>query len=97
MYIFLDDPELCIERVKTRVVKGGHDVPKEDIVRRYYRSKSNFWNNFTSIADEWIIFYNGGEGFQQVALGNSLEYNIENPILFNIFKTIKNEGHGTSG
>ena len=87
IYIFLDNPELCVERVKTRVVKGGHDVPEEDIIRRFYRSKSNFWDNFTSIANEWIMFYNGDEGFQQVALGNRSEYNIENPILFNIFET----------
>ncbi len=96
IYIFLDDPELCVERVKTRVVKGGHDVPEKDIVRRFYRSKLNFWDNFTSIADEWIMFYNGDEGFQQVALGNRLEYNIENPILFNIFKTNKIKGDETS-
>ena len=31
IYIFLDDPKLCIERVRYRVTKGGHDVPEEDI------------------------------------------------------------------
>jgi len=88
IYLFLDNPELCIERVNIRVIKGGHDVPIEDIVRRFYRSKNNFWNNFINIADSWILLYNGEEGFQQVAIGNQDEYSIENPILFNQFKSI---------
>lgn len=29
IFIFLDSEALCIERVKTRVRKGGHPVPKE--------------------------------------------------------------------
>lgn len=89
IYIFLDNAELCIERVKTRVIKGGHHVPEEDIVRRFYRSKENFWNNFTVLSDNWILLYNGEEGFQQVAIGNKEEYSIENVILFNLFKSIK--------
>jgi predicted ABC-type ATPase len=89
IYIFLDNPQLCIERVKTRVIKGGHDVPEEAIVRRFYRSKNNFWNSFTLLADNWILLYNGEEGFQQVAIGNEDEYSIENQILFNTFLEIK--------
>ena len=65
IYIFLDSPNLCINRVKTRVIKGGHDVPEEDIKRRFYRSKYNFWHNFTKLSDKWIMLYNGEEGFQQ--------------------------------
>ena len=92
IYIFLDNPDLCIDRVKSRVLKGGHHVPKNDIIRRYYRSKINFWNNFTKLADNWTLFYNGEEGFQRVAIGESKEYSIENPIIFKIFNSTKNEG-----
>lgn len=37
-YIATTDPAINIERVKARVLKGGHDVPKEKIISRYYRS-----------------------------------------------------------
>ena len=70
-------------------MKGGHNVPIIDIIRRYYRSKNNFWNNFTQLADNWHLFYNGEEGFQQVAIGKNEEYSIENPVLFNQFNNIK--------
>jgi len=94
IYLFLDDPKLCIERVNIRVLKGGHNVPIEDIVRRFYRSKNNFWNNFTDLADSWSLIYNGDKGFQQVAIGEGQEqeYSIENPELFKKFKNISNEG-----
>ena len=88
IYIFLDDPKLCIERVRTRVLKGGHDVPAEDIIRRFYRSKKNFWNNFIGIVDSWLLLYNGEDGFQQVAIGNKEEYSVENPMLFNLFNSL---------
>ena len=43
VFIFLKSPEMCIARVRNRVMAGGHHVPAEDIVRRFYRSKHNFW------------------------------------------------------
>lgn len=37
-YVATADPQLNITRVKRRVRQGGHDVPEEKIVSRYYRS-----------------------------------------------------------
>lgn len=37
-FICTQDPEINIMRVKNRALKGGHDVPNEKIVKRYYRS-----------------------------------------------------------
>ncbi len=85
IYIFLDDPKLCVERVRYRVSKGGHDVPEEDIIRRYYRSKDNFWTEFKDLCDKWYLLYNSEEGFIRVAIGDQNEYEIENPLLFDLF------------
>jgi len=86
IYIFVDDEAICVQRVKNRVLKGGHDVPLKDIIRRFGRSKKNFWQNFTKLANEWNLFYNGEEGFQIVATGNLKRYSVENDFLFSIFK-----------
>ena len=86
IYIFVDDEAICVQRVRNRVLKGGHDVPLVDIIRRFGRSKKNFWQNFTKLANEWTLFYNGEEGFQIVATGNLEQYSIENAVLFSIFK-----------
>lgn len=58
-YSFLSNCMTCIERVEKRVKNGGHNVPKEDIVRRYYKSIVNFWDKYRFIADRWNLFYNG--------------------------------------
>ncbi len=33
VFLYLRSPEVCIARVRNRVMAGGHDVPEEDIIR----------------------------------------------------------------
>ncbi|HXU39816.1 MAG TPA: AAA family ATPase [Blastocatellia bacterium] len=40
-YAGLSSPRLHIERVQARVRRGGHDIPAEDIYRRYEHSRLN--------------------------------------------------------
>lgn len=40
-YVGLDGPQLHIDRVRSRVARGGHDVPEETIRRRYDSSRLN--------------------------------------------------------
>ena len=40
-YVGLAGPEQHIERVHARVLQGGHDIPEQDIRRRYDRSRLN--------------------------------------------------------
>jgi len=40
-YAGLSSPELHLARVKSRVKKGGHDIPEADIRRRYEHSRLN--------------------------------------------------------
>ena len=58
-YTFVDSPEVCIARIEGRVKKGGHFIPPEDVRRRYYRSKKNFWQKYSEEADYWVLCYNG--------------------------------------
>ena len=67
IYSYLDSPLMCENRIKIRVLNGGHDIPKEDIIRRFYRSKENFWNLYKDIVDEWNLFYNGLSEYTFVA------------------------------
>jgi predicted ABC-type ATPase len=58
-YVILDSPDRNVERVKLRVAKGGHDVPKDRIVARYSRSLDQLpW--FLEQADQASIFDNSG-------------------------------------
>lgn len=57
VYVGTDNLAINMERVKTRVLKGGHDVPLEDQVRRYPRSYKNLPRAF-ALADEGAVLDN---------------------------------------
>ena len=67
IYSYLDNPDFCENRIKVRVLNGGHDIPHDDIVRRFYRSKENFGNIYKDLVDEWNLFYNGTSEYILVA------------------------------
>lgn len=59
VYVLLNSPELNIERVRHRVASGGHDVPTEKIVARYWRSLEHLpW--FLEHSDVAEIYDNSG-------------------------------------
>src|SRR5216117_3872419 len=41
-YLKVSSPELALKRIAARVRQGGHDVPRDDVVRRFSRSWINF-------------------------------------------------------
>jgi len=72
VYLFLETPDINISRVKNRVLNGGHHIPQDDIIRRYYRSKNMFWNIYKELVDTWSIFYNSDEVFEKIASNNKI-------------------------
>ncbi len=59
-YLKVPSAEFAIERVKLRVAQGGHNVPEQDIIRRFERSWINFQQIYKSLADSWIVFDTSG-------------------------------------
>jgi predicted ABC-type ATPase len=89
IYSFLPNCATCIERVKKRVANGGHNVPEEDVIRRYYKSVVKFWGEYRFIVDEWIMFYNGYEYAPViVSLGKKDDFDIINKEMQNKFNNI---------
>jgi len=58
VFFWLDSVELAIERVKTRVIEGGHNIPSMVITRRYHSGLSNLFSIYIPICDYWMIFNN---------------------------------------
>ena len=85
LYSFVESPDISINRIKVRVLNGGHHVPTEDVIRRFHRSKNNFWFKYKDIVDEWSLFYNGSAEYSLIA--KSINNNIEvfNEELYNVF------------
>lgn len=57
VFIGLPSPVRNIQRVSRRVLDGGHDVPVEDIERRFQRSMENLSSGL-KLADRSFVFDN---------------------------------------
>lgn len=85
IYVFLDTPQFNIKRVKVRVKNGGHDIPDEDVIRRYYRSKNNFWFKYKDLVDIWEVYYNGMSIYELVMKYRNSDIEILDELLYNLF------------
>lgn len=70
LFFWLNDVNLAIERVKSSVSDGGHNIPEEVIIRRYYRGISNLMQIFLKLCDYWILIDNSKRSFTIIAEGN---------------------------
>jgi predicted ABC-type ATPase len=86
VYLFMDSPDTCVERVHERVQKGGHSVPEVDIRRRFTRSIVNFWNIYRPLADRWVLIYNAGSVPQDVAVGTAADLSVRDAELLATFQ-----------
>jgi predicted ABC-type ATPase len=57
-YLQLASPQLALSRVAARVIQGGHNVARSDVLRRYKRSWANFLEVYRPLADDWVIHDN---------------------------------------
>ncbi len=58
LFFWLSSQEMAIERVAKRVREGGHNIPRETIVCRYWLGLQNFFTIFSPIVDSWMFFDN---------------------------------------
>ena len=71
VFFWLNSPDLAIERVKTRVQEGGHDIPSNIIKRRYYSGVKNLFELYMPISDYWMVIDNSENPFKLIAEGDS--------------------------
>ncbi len=68
IYIGTDRVEINLERIRKRVLAGGHDVPEKDVRRRYVRSYQNLPIAIQR-ADHAILFDNSeDEGYRLIGI-----------------------------
>ena len=70
-FLWIPNTELAIDRIKGRVAEGGHNIPNEDVNRRFARSLSNFFNLYKSFLTSWMLFNNAGVKPELIAKGKN--------------------------
>ena len=91
IFFFLENEEQAIQRVAQRVSNGGHDIPEDDIRRRFKRGIYNLIHLYMPICDS-VLVYNNAHGDailvseQETANSDILVYEQEmwNQLMLNI-------------
>jgi predicted ABC-type ATPase len=58
IYLWLENVEIALQRVASRVRIGGHNVPEAVVRRRYVRSLQNLFRLYMPIVDRWVLYDN---------------------------------------
>jgi predicted ABC-type ATPase len=58
VFLWLPSPDMALERVRERVLLGGHNVPEEVVRRRYEAGLRNFFRIYSPIAASWVFYDN---------------------------------------
>ncbi len=70
LYLWLQSPEIAVQRVKDRVETGGHNIPENVLRRRYTTGLKYLFDIYMPICDRWMIADNSGATFMLIAEGD---------------------------
>ena len=56
LFFWLESAKMAIDRVRTRVEEGGHNIPENVIIRRYFSGIRNLFDLYIDIVDQLIVF-----------------------------------------
>ena len=65
-FVATDDPEINIDRVRRRVLQGGHPVDDDKVIERYHKSIA-LMTSACEVADRVYIFDNSGSKHKLLA------------------------------
>lgn len=60
VYLKIGSAALALRRIAARVKQGGHNIPRDDVLRRFGRSWRNFESVYRPLADKWSVYDNSG-------------------------------------
>jgi predicted ABC-type ATPase len=87
LFFWLESVDLAKERVRTRVLEGGHNIPSEVIERRYIKGIKNLFEIYMPIVDHTMIFDNTFGEIELIAEGiKTKEVKIHNFSKFELIK-----------
>lgn len=72
IFLWLPNPQMAIDRVRSRHLTGGHDVPAETIIRRYRAGLLHFRTLLRPVTDNWRVYDNAGPKPRLIAFGRRM-------------------------
>ena len=92
IYLALPDSEMARQRVAERVAHGGHDIPRQDIERRFYRGVANLFDHYLGAVDGVKCLSNEGEQPELIFAYQGGKLEVSSQELFNTIKEMASHG-----
>lgn len=71
VFLWLNTPELALQRIAERVKNGGHNIPSPTARRRYVAGISNLFNLYIPEVDYWMVYDNSESPCLPIAHGKA--------------------------
>ena len=80
--------DLAVQRVALRVKQGGHNIPTDDIHRRFRRSLSNLFELYLPLSDRWSVLDNANGRLETIASGTSRRTSVKDSEKWLLLRSI---------
>lgn len=57
-FLWVEDPNTTIRRIRQRVTEGGHNIPEDVSRRRFFKTIQNFFNLYRPVLTSWKLYQN---------------------------------------
>ena len=94
IYLWLQSPELAIQRVRDRVASGGHNIPEDVLRRRYATGLKYLFKIYMPLCDSWMLADNTVPPFTVIAEGNSKRTVIKDEEKFRKIRKLAEDENG---
>lgn len=91
LFFWLQSIELAVERVKQRVIEGGHNIESNVIARRYQNGIKNLFQIYLPIVNKAMLFDNSDNIYQLIAEKQDNKINIIDNNKYKTLTKISNE------
>jgi predicted ABC-type ATPase len=92
-FLWLPNAEMAVARVANRVKQGGHNVPPDDIRRRYAAGVRNLFRLYRPILDGWWLFDASRLPPKLIASEDSKKLTVKQKRLFGRIERQAEESH----
>lgn len=77
-FLWLTSPQQAVKRVIQRVKQGGHHIPEQTIIRRYYTGLKNLLIHYLPLADSALVMDNSsGDSLKRLIARKDMNGNLE--------------------
>ena len=83
--MWIPDTDTAINRVRERVLHGGHSIPEDVIIRRYSAGLKNVFSLYLPLANTWALIDNSNYEISSLIAEGSLS--VQKEGLWKLLKT----------